>query len=532
MNLRAHFDDYKSTNILKNETLIENLYKQVEIRPNKTAVIDKKQKLTYKELFEKVKTFAKVFQNIPLSKKDRVMIQLPNSIEFIAVLFACNLLELEPVLMLPTHRHSEITTIAQILKPKVYVGTTNYLGFNFCEMVEENLDSLDFIDCIVADKDFKSTEVSYLNLDDYKFENYDLNAPKSFGGSIGAYILTGGTTSMPKIIPKINEAYVYNIKKAIERCHFNEGTIYLAVLSIAHDYPLANPGVLGTLFSGGTVIFAETTSFDEAFHWINKERVNTTSVVPAVIEMWAENYDWFPGDLTSLKHVLIGAAQIDIEKLSKIEKQFGVTIQQGYGLGEGITCFTQLNDPPEIRLGTQGKPISEHDQIKIIDSNRKLLNPLEIGEIAEKGPYTFKGYFANENLNSKVFTKDGYFLTGDLGYIDLTGNLVIAGRVDDQINRLGENILPKEVEAILKEYKYIKNCAVLGVDDEELGQKTCACIEKTDHLFTIQDLRDFFEDKGVARFKVPDEIYFVDKLPYSNIGKIDKKKLSEIFNKD
>ena len=76
MNLRAQFDDYKSTNILKNETLIENLYKQVEIRPNKTAVIDKKQKLTYKELFEKVKTFAKVFQNIPLSKKDRVMIQL------------------------------------------------------------------------------------------------------------------------------------------------------------------------------------------------------------------------------------------------------------------------------------------------------------------------------------------------------------------------------------------------------------------------------------------------------------------------
>ena len=110
--------------------------------------------------------------------------------------------------------------------------------------------------------------------------------------------------------------------------------------------------------------------------------------------------------------------------------------------------------------------------------------------------------------------------------------MVIAGRVDDQINRLGENILPKEVEAILREYKYIKNCAVLGVDDEELGQKTCACIEKTDHLFTIQDLRDFFEDKGVARFKVPDEIYFVDKLPYSNIGKIDKKKLSEIFNKD
>lgn len=533
MKVHQNLAYYESLGYLNQETLFDALYKQVQKKPDQLAVVDKSSRLSYRELFNRIKNYAGLLGDAGLERGDRLMLQLPNSIDFISLLFASNMLGAEPVLMLPTHRQSEVITIAEKLNPKVYIGTVDYLGFDYCKMVADNIAFMPSLKTIIGDSDSNYKNINYMTLNNYtamnNAENKKVNQSERH---VGVYLLSGGTTSLPKIIPKINEAYVYNALKAAERCQFNDNTVYLAVLSVAHDYPLANPGVLGVLFSGGTVVFSHTTSFDEAFRWIEQEKVNTTSIVPAVANVWSENYEWFPADLSSLQHMIIGAAKIDVERLSALEKQLNLTIQQGYGLGEGITCFTRLDDPLEIRLGTQGKPISKGDDIKIINPLGKEQPNNQLGEIAEKGPYTFLGYYDNEELNRKVFTEEGYFLTGDLGYLDDDGNLVISGRVDEQINRLGENVIPSEIESILLSHETINNCAVFGMEDHTLGQKTCVCIEGAEQTITYQEILNHFENQGVARFKFPDEIYFLDKLPYSNIGKVDKKKLITMFSGD
>ncbi|HDJ2894986.1 TPA: AMP-binding protein [Staphylococcus aureus] len=521
---------YESQGYLNNETLFGTLYEQVKKNPNNIAVIDKEHRLSYQELFDKVKDCAALLAELGLESGQRIILQLPNSAEFMIVLFASNMLNLEPILMLPTLRESEIIAIANQLHPKVYIGSSNYLGFNYCQMVADNLVSMSSITTIIGDADENYDNVKYININ-RKRSIVDINTKlhKSHNGrNVGVYLLSGGTTSNPKIIPKINEAYVYNIKKAAERCQIDEATIYLAVLSIAHDYALANPGVLGVLFNGGTVVLSHTNGFDESFKLIEQERVNTTSIVPAIASVWLENYNWFPAELYSLKHIIIGAAKIDYDTLLKIENELNVTVQQGYGLGEGITCFTRLNDSVEIRLGTQGQPISEADEIKILNKDGLVQPNYKVGEIAEKGPYTFLGYYNNESLNKKIFLEDNYFLTGDLGYLDDNGNLILSGRVDEQINRKGENIIPSEIESILKRHPLINNCAVFGMSDQNLGEKVCACIEAEGRQITHQEILNHFESQGIARYKVPDEIYFLEKLPYVNIGKIDKKKIIQM----
>ncbi|WP_239739912.1 AMP-binding protein [Mammaliicoccus sp. P-M59] len=523
---------YESQGYLKNETLFETLYEQVQKKPNNLAVIDKNHRLSYQELLDKVKDCAALLADLGLESGHRIIIQLPNSIEFMIVLFASNMLNLEPILMMPTLRESEIIAIANQLQPKAYVGSSNYLGFNYCKMVADNLEYIPSITTIIGDTEERYDNVKYININrERNMGDIKVESHKSHNGrNVGVFLLSGGTTSNPKIIPKINEAYVYNIKKAAERCQFNEATIYLAVLSVAHDYALANPGVLGVLFNGGTVVLSHTNGFDEAFKLIEQEKVNTTSIVPAIASVWLENHNWFPADLYSLNHIIMGAAKIDYDTLLKLENELNVTIQQGYGLGEGITCFTKLNDSVEIRLGTQGQPISEGDEIKILNEDGSIQPNYKVGEIAEKGPYTFLGYYDNEELNKKVFSEDNYFLTGDLGYLDGNGNLIMSGRVDEQINRKGENIVPAEIESILRRHPLIDNCAVFGMTDQSLGEKVCACIEASGIQITHQEILNHFETQGIARYKVPDEIYFLEELPYANIGKIDKKKIIKIVS--
>lgn len=523
---------YESQGYLNNETLFGTLYEQVQKKPNNIAVIDKEYRLSYQELLDKVKDCAAVLADLGLESGQHIIIQLPNNLEFMVVLFASNMLNLEPILMLPTLRESEIIAIANQLHPKAYVGSSNYLGFNYCQMVVDNLVSIPSITSIIGDTEERYDNVKYININrERKVGAIKGEIRKSDNGrNVGIFLLSGGTTSKPKIIPKINEAYVYNIKKAAKRCQFDESTIYLAVLSIAHDYALANPGVLGVLFNGGTVVLSHTNGFDESFKLIEQEKVNTTSIVPAIASVWLENHNWFPADLNSLNHIIMGATKIDYDTLLKLENELNVTIQQGYGLGEGITCFTKLNDSVEIRLRTQGQPISEGDEIKILNKDGGVQPNYKIGEIAEKGPYTFLGYYDNEALNKKVFTEDNYFLTGDLGYLDDNGNLIMSGRVDEQINRKGENVIPSEIESILKKHPLIDNCAVFGMPDQSLGEKVCVCIESSDTQVTYQEILNHFETQGIARYKVPDEIYFLEELPYVNIGKIDKKKIIKIVS--
>jgi len=520
-------DKYEQEGFLEKKTIPEEFYESVKQWGDKTALIEKDISITYLELNQYTDILAQYFEEKGLSKEDKVLLQLPNRILYAAVLLGLMKVGVIPVLLLPSHREKEVVSIADIVKPKAYIGTSEYMGVDYIDMVSR-----------INDVNFKMIFADFLDEKLNGMPGYYLLPERTDSEGVviminnkvcyrdtALFLLSGGTTDTPKIIPRIHEAYAYNAKAAAARCEVNSESVYLAVLSTSHDLPLASPGMLGTLLSGGTVVFCENSSFDEAFSAIEKYRVTLTAIVPAIAQIWVEVLEWYQADFPYLKQIIIGAAKLDRHIGELLIRHLRVKIQQGYGLGEGITCFTKLSDIDDVCLQTQGIPVSEGDHIKIVDTQGNRLSSYEDGELLEKGPYTFMGYYNNPELNLVGFDEEGYFRTGDKAHLDDNGNVIITGRVKEQINRAGENVIPMEIEALLREHQDIQDAAVFGMPDEKLGERTTAVVISVNEKLDLNNIIRFFNDKGAARYKVPDVLYLVTSFPYTNVGKVDKKVL-------
>ena len=192
-------------------------------------------------------------------------------------------------------------------------------------------------------------------------------------------------------------------------------------------------------------------------------------------------------------------------------------------MAEGLVNYTRLDDNLETIIYSQGTPISAHDEIVIVDENLIPLPKGDIGEIITRGPYTINGYYNADTINKKSFTQDGFYRTGDLGYINEKGNIVVTGRCKELINRGGEKIIPSELETILLKHPLIKDISIVGIPDELLGEKIHGYImtynNKTVHLIEI---REFLEKQGVDKNRMLDDIEIVDSFNYTLIGKVKK----------
>jgi yersiniabactin salicyl-AMP ligase len=323
---------------------------------------------------------------------------------------------------------------------------------------------------------------------------------------------------------------MYNAKASAIRCGIDETSVYLAFLPIAHDFPFCSPGVLGTLSSGGKVVLCKTSSPDEVFPMIEGEQVTVMSLVPAIGEVWLDILEWGESaDFSSIKSIIVGASKLEYSTAEGLSKTMGCKIQQGYGLGEGLTCFTSLDDPIETAFTCQGKPISEGDEVKIVDKDGQQVEDGKYGELLEKGPYTFTGYYNSKELNENAFTDDGFFRTGDRARKTKEGNIQLGGRVIEIINRAGEKIVPSELECHLKKYKYIKDAAVVPKPHQHLGQAICAFITTDNYDIDSAHINGFLRDEGIASYRMPDKIKIIDSLPRTNVGKIDKVTLKKML---
>lgn len=526
-NFYDDIEKYEKAGILKKQTLYEELKCVAENNSDKYAVIDKEGKLKFSELISEIDRYAEYFTGLGLKKGQRVVLQMPNKNLFVVILFALLKIGVKPAMMLPAQRSADVLAVGNVIEAVAYISVSDYIGFDYSQVIEPIEKDMPTLKHILIEGIGDTNGSSEKWKDLIKLEKQ--KQPKELAGyrDTALYLLSGGTTGVPKIIPKMQQAYAYNAKAVAARCEFDGSDVYMAVLPISHDLALANPGILGALLTGGTAVLCETASFDEAFRMIEEYHVTITTLVPAVIRIWAEVLEWYEGDFSSMRQVFVGAAKIDKEAINILEKKMGVIIQQGYGLGEGITCVTKLSDTKEVIYGTQGMPVSEGDEMRIISSDGAVLEKGEVGELVEKGPYTFKGYLNKDELNKKCFTQDGFFKTGDKAMIREDGNLVILGRVVEQINRAGENVIPSEIEEILNKHSAISETAVFGMPDEKLGESTVVCIVATKKL-TRTDICRFMEEQGIASYKYPDRVILTDKLIYKNIGKIDKRAMREM----
>jgi 2,3-dihydroxybenzoate-AMP ligase len=342
--------------------------------------------------------------------------------------------------------------------------------------------------------------------------------------------LSGGTTGIPKLIPRTHNDYAYNSKTAAPVCGVTGDSVLLLALPIAHNLPLACPGIQGYFFQGGKVVLSPTTRPEEMFRLIEKHRVTHIKVVPALLIRMINDPSIGNYDLSSLKIIQSGGQRMQPEVRLKTHQLIPSSfVQENFGMSEGTLFFVRLDDPQEVKLETCGRPICEDDEVKLVDDDGREVPDGEVGELTSRGPYTLRGYFAVPEYNARQFTPDGFYRSGDLMRKHPSGNYVVEGRKKDLINRGGEKISCEEIENLILMHPAVQNVACVPVPDPNLGEKMCAClILKPGRRLELPELVGFLKDKEIAKFKLPERLLICEDFPVSTFGKVSKKTLAEM----
>ena len=490
---------------------------------DKIALVDGDVELSYQELNRKACHYANGLLKAGFKKGDRIVLQLPNCHEFVIILFAMFKIGLIPVLSLPAHRKNEIKGILEKSGAKAYIAKDKYLGFSYVDMIREVREELniDFEVYILGDNQgYKN----FYNLDDkdYLSQQIEINYKE-----IGLLLLSGGTTGIPKLIPRRHCDYIYVAKESGIKSEFNLNTKFLAILPMAHNFTLCCPGVLGTLAYGGTVFISNTASPDEFVPIIGNNKINTIQIVPSLIEVFLEYVGLLESDVSSLELMIVGAAKLEPKQAMMLENTLNVRIQQSFGLAEGLICMTDVNDSENIRYNFQGKPISKYDEILVVDSNNQSTKPGEVGQLLTRGPYTIYGYY-NYNEDETVVNEDNYFITGDKIVLSKDGNINIIGRLKDTIIKNGENIEPREIEKTVIKMGGISKASIVGIKNKN-GEEIICLYMLSDEAMPIDHIRKYLIKEGLASYKLPDVVECVEEFPLTAVGKIDKNRLKEMY---
>ncbi|OWO82470.1 salicylate synthase [Photorhabdus luminescens] len=503
------------------KTLDQQLAGWSGIWGDKTALIYQEQQLTYRELHQSAERLASGLFRRGVRRGDNVMVQLPNRISFVVTCFALFRLGAHPVLLMPTQRAHDVHALCQIARPVAYIIPDCIHDFDYREMAREVAASCPDLKHIIVDGEAEEF-TALASIDDEP-----VNIPGPSYGDIAVLLLSGGTTGTPKLIPRTHDAYTYDFVLSARLCAVNTESVYLAILPVAHNFTLGSPGILGTLSQGGSVLLSDTASCDEAMPLIEQHKVTHLALVPALARLWEQARDWEQSDLSSLRCLQVGGGRLTPELAEQVIARLG-PLQQVFGTAEGLLCYTRLDDSYEVIINTQGRPLSEEDEIKIVDANLQPVAPGEVGELITRGPYTITGYYRAEQHNTVAFTTDGFYRTGDLVRMTSDGNLIVEGRIKEQINRSGEKISTQEVETLLLQHPDIDDAVVISVPDELLGERTCACLPNNGNQPEPVQIEEFLQQKGVQRHKIPDQWLFVPYWPLTTVGKIDKRRLVQM----
>jgi 2,3-dihydroxybenzoate-AMP ligase/mycobactin salicyl-AMP ligase len=357
-------------------------------------------------------------------------------------------------------------------------------------------------------------------------ERYQMAKRKPMATDVAHIIPSGGTTGLPKGIPRTHNDYICNVEYLHKAWEMDIRDVSLVVVPVGHNLALLN--VVGAVLMGYKVVLLDSTKPEDICSTIEREKVTYMPTVPSVVRRILESERLHDYDLSSLKKISAGGEPSAPDLIREVYKQLNCTYINEFGMSEGLLCRTTLTDDIETICNTVGKPCCPYEQIEVVDGMGKVLPPDQEGELVTKGPGIFAGYLKNPEENEKNFLRGGFFRTGDRAKMDRSGNLKITGRAKDIIIRGGENISPALVEELLCSHPGIADAAVIGMPDKELGEKVCAFVRLTEGMkLDPEEIKSFMDSQGASKLLIPERFEFVIALPLTEAGKHDKKALRE-----
>lgn len=515
---------YRARGYWRGETFSSMLRARAAAHPDRVAVVGGDERWTYADLLARAEENAARFFALGLEPGDRVVVQLPNIPEFLSVVFGLFRARLVPVYALPAHRIVEIAHFARTAEARGYIVADRHEGFDYRRLAAEvraQVPELEHVVVAGEPGEFRALDALAATA----------GLPDDAAPSDVAFLqISGGSTGLSKLIPRTHDDYIYSFAASAEICRLGEDSVYLAALPVAHNFPMSSPGVFGALHAGSRVVMAPSPSPEAAFPLIARERVTITGLVPPLALLWLQAAPKTEHDLSSLQVLQVGGAKFMPEAARRVRPVLGCTLQQVFGMAEGLVNYTRLDDPEEIIVGTQGRPISEDDEVLVLDDAGDPVPDGAPGHLLTRGPYTIRAYHNDDAANARAFTPDGYYRTGDVVKRLPGGYLVVQGRAGDHINRAGEKISAEEIEDHLLSHPGVFDAAVVSLPDPYLGERSCAfVIAQGDRpkaaALKAATLKAWVRGRGLAEFKVPDQIVFVDAFETTAVGKVSRKQL-------
>ncbi|ANI40794.1 (2,3-dihydroxybenzoyl)adenylate synthase [Mycolicibacterium vaccae] len=494
--------------------------------PDTPAIIDATQSYTFAELAAAADRAAAGLADLGIRPGDRVLLQLPNSCQFAVALFGLLRAGAVPVMCLTGHRTAELGHFAEVSGAVALIVPDRAGGFDYREMAASVAAEHPALRHVIVDGE-PGPFVAWSSVRDSESPSAQ-RAPVD--PSLPALLLvSGGTTGLPKLIARTHNDYLYNAVACAQACDMTGEDAYLVALPAGHNFPLGCPGLLGSMTVGAPTVFTADPSPENAFALIDKHRITVTGLVNALAKVWAQACEWEPVLPTSLRFVQVGGSRMSPEEARFILERLTPGMSQIFGMAEGMLNFTRPGDPEDVVVHTQGRPMSPHDEMRVVDENGDEVAPGQEGELLVRGPYTLNGYYRADDANARSFSPDGFYRTGDrvrifadgprAGYVEVTG------RIKDVIHRGGETVSATDLEDHLHTHPAIYAAAAVALPDDYLGEKICAAVVFRGKPITLTDLNAFLDERGASTHARPDVLTPVSSLPTTAVGKVDKKQL-------
>ncbi|MEM9135387.1 MAG: AMP-binding protein [Actinomycetota bacterium] len=522
---------YRSAGLYRQRTLWRSLHDSAAAHADAPAVtdasIDGPSTLTYAALFAAAERRAAGLLAAGLEPGERVVLQLGNSNEFAVTLIGLLRAGLVPVMALPAHRTAEIGHLAERSGAAAYITEDGRRGFDHRRTAAEIMPAVDSLRLVLV-----SGEAGDWAPLPERDPSRDLFPTGIDPDDPCLFLISGGTTGLPKLIPRTHNDYDFNARHCARTIGLDGDDVYLVTLPAGHNFPLCCPGLLGMLAVGGHTVFTDDPSPDNAFDLIEAHGVTVSALVPALAQLWCAATEWEPADISSLRMLQVGGSKLAPADAAALEEVLPGAVHQVFGMAEGLICHTRPDDPRDRVQVVQGRPISGHDDVRIVDEHDVDVPDGSDGELLVRGPYTIAGYYRAEEHNATAFTPDGYYRSGDRVRREPDGSLVVTGRIKDTIIRAGENVAADEIEEHLVAHPSVFQSAVIGVPDDMLGERIVAALvlsptQPAGATVDLADVRTFLTGRGLAPFKLPDSIHIARSLPVTAFGKLDKAALAD-----
>ncbi|WP_299847757.1 AMP-binding protein [uncultured Paracoccus sp.] len=511
------------------ETLADGFRAAAARHATRDAVNWQGGRMSYADLDAATDRVAAGLLSLGLRPLDRVVFQLTNTPEALVAFLACWKAAIIPICTLAAHREAEIGYLARFAGARAHFIESDAEKFDFTAFARKMQGEIDSLQTIVSTRGEAGEGV----VDMQEFLAGDLgealrvldDVPQD-PWQVAAFQLSGGTTGVPKIIPRMHSEYLYNMRAVMAFKGWTAEDRLFVPMPFAHNLNMGC-GWGPFLMSGGTVI--ATPRVDQAAMREIHNALSPTvmgAAKPIVMRMKAEIAE---GRITTgkLREIFsTDAAEI-------VSTEMKVPGHLIFGMTEGTIMFTRAGDSDFIRFQTCGTPVSEHDRVRLLaPGTEDEVETGQIGELAVFGPYTIRGYYNAPERNAETFTSDGFYRSGDLmkaHRIDGVTYYSFEGRIKDVVDRAGEKVNCEEVERAVMAHPAFTDVAVVGMPSPTHGERIClyAVAAPNSHLPDVRELGAFLKAAGLAVFKWPERIEPIDALPLTKVGKLDKAVLRQ-----